>query len=360
MPTEKETVQVGLVNLDENEQTELIVKLIEHSSQLGSFIAIHSMTEKEAETAIENNKISSYITFPDQFTHHLMQGQSVEIPVTGNPNQQAESLLVNELIESVSRHIRASQANILAINFYAREFGMNDDERNDFVFEQFKDFLLYTVGRDRVLTEREITNLATSSPIQYFAVGSWFILISIWLLTIYNFFTKENPMLLRNRMRLYGVLEIQQTIAKMFVTVIVTVIFAGLSFLVLKNTLEETVIPVDYLRITILTLLYSGIFMQCLGIIESLITSHKLRLLMQSLFTISSVIISGAIIPVIYYPLWIQKLLPYLFSYEALSWIQDILLNNRLYADYIPLLLMNAAAAFILISISVWKERAAI
>ncbi|MBP2077383.1 ABC transporter permease [Oceanobacillus polygoni] len=360
MPSEKETIQVGLVNLDENEQTELIVQLIEQSSQLGSFIAIHSLTENEAKIAVENNEISSYITFPDNFTRHLMQGQSVEIPITGNPNQQAESFLVNELIESVSRHIRASQANILAINSYAREFGMDDEERNDFVFEQFKEFLFYTVGRDRVLTEREITNLATSSPIQYFAVGSWFILISIWLLTIYNFFTKENPIRLRNRMRLYGVLEIQQTIAKMFVTMFITAIFAGLSLFALENVLVETIIPEDYLRITILTLLYSVIFLQCLAIIETLIQSHKLRLLVQSMFTILSVIISGAIIPVIYYPLWIQNLLPYLFSYEALSWIQDILLNNRLYADYIPLLLMNAALAFILISISVWKERVAI
>lgn len=192
IPSENETVQVGLVNLDENEQTELIVQLIEHSSQLGSFIEIHSMTENEAKIAIENNEISAYITFPDNFTSHLMQGQSVEIPVTGNAKQHAESFMVNELIESVSRHIRASQANILAINSYAREFNMDDEERNDFVFEQFKEFLFYTVGRDRVLMEREITNLATSSPIQYFTVGSWFILVSIWLLAIY-IFTKENP-----------------------------------------------------------------------------------------------------------------------------------------------------------------------
>ena len=51
IPSENETVQVGLVNLDENEQTELIVQLIEHSSQLGSFIEIHSMTENEAKIA---------------------------------------------------------------------------------------------------------------------------------------------------------------------------------------------------------------------------------------------------------------------------------------------------------------------
>lgn len=360
IPSENETVQVGLVNLDENEQTELIVQLIEHSSQLGSFIEIHSMTENEAKIAIENNEISAYITFPDNFTSHLMQGQSVEIPVTGNAKQHAESLMVNELIESVSRHIRASQANILAINSYAREFNMDDEERNDFVFEQFKEFLFYTVGRDRVLMEREITNLATSSPIQYFTVGSWFILVSIWLLTIYILFTKENPTRLKNRMRLYGVLEIQQTIAKMFITIIVTASFAGLSFIALETILVETVILEDYIRITLLTLLYSGIFVQCLAIIESLTQSHKLRLLVQSVFTFVSIIISGAIIPVIYYPLWIQNLLPYLFSYEALSWIQDILLNNRLYADYIPLLLMNAAAAFILTSISIWKERVAI
>jgi len=357
LPEENETIRVGLVDLDQSKETQLVVQLFEESSQLSSYISLHSMSENEAKISIDNNEISSYLVFPQHFAENLYNGEAVLLPVIGNPNQSSASYMINELIESVTRHIRAAQANILTINDYAKEFGMEDEARNDFVFQQFQEFLFYTIGRDQVLNDKEITNEATSSPIAYFSLSGWFIVLTIWLLAIYNFFTKENSMQIRNRMRLYGVTELQQLTAKIIVSFLVCILFASIVFILIKHTFQTEIILEDYVRITIVTVLYSSMFLLCLSFLEIIIKSHKIRLLVQSLFALIGIIISGAIIPVIYYPLWVQEILPYTFFYEALNWLQEIVLNDRLYTDYIPLLLMNTVGLFLVLGISLWKER---
>ncbi|WP_249870918.1 ABC transporter permease [Oceanobacillus saliphilus] len=352
-----EPITIGLVDLDKSNETQSVVQLIEESSELGSFLRIHSMSESDAKSAILDGEISSYLIFPDNFANNLYQGESVELQIIGNPSQPTESYLINELMESVTRHIRASQANILAINYYAKNFGMENDARNDFVFRQFQEFLFYTIGRDRVLTEREISNQATSSPIEYFAIGGWFIVITVWIFSIFHLLTSENSSRLKNRMRLYGVTELQQSMAKIIVTLGVSLVFSCMLLYLMKDIFESNIIVQDYTRIIIITTLYSSLFAICLAIVEVLISSYKLRMLSHSIVTAVSLILSGAIIPVIYYPLSIQEILPFIYSYEALRWIQEILLNDRLYADYIPLILMNTAGGFILVGVSLLKER---
>lgn len=357
-PTGNEPIQVGLVDLDQSTETESIVNLIDETSQLGAFIQIHNMSEREADALIKENQLSAYIIFPEGFTNNLYEGNSLTLPIIGNPNQSTKSYLIKGLIESVARHIRASQANILTINYFAKQMYMDNETREDLLFEQFKEYFFYTIGRDRIINDKDITNHVTATPIHYYGIASWFIIITIWLLSIYNFLTKEDALHMRQRMKLYGITELQQILARMFVTLITTSLFSISSFILLQKLLKLDLNLEDDLRIAVIVFLYSFVFLQGLALIEFIITSQKLRLLGQSLLTGLLLIFSGAIIPTLYFPIWMQQVATYSYSNEGFRWLQEILLNNRLYADYIPLLLMNAAGLFILVGISLWKERA--
>ncbi|MFA1821243.1 ABC transporter permease [Virgibacillus oceani] len=354
---DQETLHIGLVDLDNTKETQLVVQLMEEASQLGEYIQIHSMTELEAESAIEEDGISSYITLPEAFTNNLYQGNSVEMPIIGNPHQPIQSYIINELIESVARHIRASQANILTINHYAGEMDMGGEARNDLLFEQFQEFVFYTIGKDRILTEREIENVATSQPLNYFSMSGWFIILTIWLITIYTFLSREDTVKMKNRMKLYGVMEIQQILARVFVTLAVAILFAGGLFLLFYILLEWDLTGANFSRVAGITILYSLLFLTSLSIIEVLITSQKLRLLFQALFTTAVLLFSGALVPTIYFPLSLQNFLDYIFSAETFFWLQEIIVHQRFYADFNPLLLMSGIGLFLLLGISIGKER---
>jgi ABC-2 type transport system permease protein len=355
---ENDPIQVGLVDLDQSNETQLVVDLIDEASQLGTFIQIAEMTEEEAIGSIKDNQLSAYITFPKNFTTDLYQGNTVTLPITGNPERPTESYLIKELIGSVARHIRSAQANILTINSYASEMTMDQETRNDIVFEQFKDYLFYTIGRDKIINDKEILNSVTASPTHYYGVAGWFIIVTIWLFSMDSFLVKEDTLRMWQRMRLCGVTALQQIMARIFVTLTMVGLFAVILFFLLQKWLILDMDMEDYWRIALITLLYSFIFLQILAVISLLILSQKLRLLGQSVITGLLLIFSGAIIPTLYFPVWLQAPIKYSYANEGFHWLQEIILHERLYADYIPLLLMNAAGLFMLIGLSLWKERA--
>lgn len=357
IPPENEPIQIGIVDLDQSEETKMIINIMTDSSDLDEFISIHSMEESEAIKKVEQDQLSTYIIFPENFTNHLYEGISVSLPIIGNPNQTTNSYLIKEFIDSITRLISTAQANILTINHYTKELEIDNDERYDILFNQFTDFLLFTMGKDRIIDQEEKTNQATSSPIHYYSLASWFIVVMVWLLLVYNFLHKEEALRMKVRMKLYGVTEIQQLFARMFVTFVVVLPFAFGSFMMLDHLLELHLDLEDYIRIMIVLLLHTGLFLQCLAIMETIITSAKLRLLGQSLLTFFLITMSGTIIPAIYLPLQIQAVLPYVFSYEGFYWLQEVILNERLYVDYYPLILMSLTGLFLLIGCSLWKER---
>lgn len=357
IPPENDPIEIGVVNLDQSEETQMIINILTDSSDFDEFISIKSMEESEAIEKLEQDQLSTYIVFPENFTNNLYQGVSVSLPMVGNPNQATHSYLIKEFIDSITRLISTAQANILTINHYTKELGVEDEQRVDILFEQFVDFLLFTMGKDRIIDQEEKTNQATSSPIHYYSIASWFIVVMVWLLLIYNFLHKEEAPRMKIRMKLYGVTEIQQLLAKIFVTFVVVLPFALGSLIAIEHLLELQLDRGDYMRIMTVVLLHAFLFLQCLAIMETIISSAKLRLLGQSIVAFLLVVMSGTIIPAIYFPLQIQAILPYVFSYEGFYWLQEVILNERLYVDYYPLFIMSLAGLFLLIGCSLWKER---
>jgi len=356
-PGEEEAIRVGLVDMDQSEETQLVVQLIEESSQLGSFIQLESMDENKAKRAIDANQLSAYIAFPDGFTADLYKGTSLALPLIGNPKKPTESHVIKELLDSVTRHIRYSQANILTINTYLKQLPIGNEERNDMLFEEFKQFFFYALGKDKIIKEQEVDNQATSQTKNYYGISLWFTITTIWLFVIYQFFIQEESQRMTQRMKLYGVTLLQQYIARILITLIVSAFFSILLFIGVNKLLQWNLYIEDYRRIFLISVLYSSLFLLILSSIQTIMSDRRLGLFIQSTFTIGTLILSGAVIPVIYFPLQLQSYLPYLFTHNAFHWLIEIIINERFYADYVPLFSMNILLALLLIGLSVWKER---
>ncbi|ALX48258.1 ABC transporter permease [Lentibacillus amyloliquefaciens] len=356
MPDEAEPIQIGLVDQDKSEETEMVVELIEESSQLGSFVNINALTEEQAKKQI-NDQLSGYITFPEGFTDDLYNGESVTLNITGNPDKQTEAYLIKELLDSIARHIRTSQANILTINFYLKQLPIDNASRQDLLFQQFNNFLIYAVGKDRTIDAEEISNHASSSPVHYYGLGAWFMITTIWLFLFYSFFTTDEQPGIQNRMRLYGVTTLQQLTAKIVTTLITAGILTGLTLYTYVVLMDLDLSVENYFRTALLTGLYSLIYLVILAILDVVFTGQKVRLLLQSIVTLIILLASGAIIPTLYFPLYVQDLLPYFFASDGFYWLQEVILNARFYTDYVPMIVTVTAAGFILIATAAWKER---
>lgn len=355
--TDQSPIQLGVVNEDQSKETEMIIDILEETSEFGPFMQIESLDRENAQTQVEANELSAFIVLPEDFTTNLYEGYPVIMSVTGNPQQQMESNVVHELINSVMRHIETSQANILLVNEYAKKVDMDNETRSELVMNEFMRTLLSVAGKDKVISEDTVNNYSTTSPLHYFTLSSFFIIITIWLLVIYHFLYRDEANRMTDRMRLYGVTQLQQITARIIVTLGVTAVFAILAFIGMIQLIGFDLYGEDIARIALICLLYGGFYLIGLAILELLIQAPRVRLLTHSFYTIILIGLSGALIPSIYFPLYLQDILTFIPAHEALFWLQEIMLNERLYADYEQLLLYGGGGLCLLILLSVWKER---
>ncbi|WP_186576069.1 ABC transporter permease [Aquibacillus kalidii] len=356
---EKQAIQVGLVDHDQSDETTMLVKVIDDSSLLGSYIHINHYSESEALRAIENGNASGYITFPENFTDDLYNGRSVEIPIVGNPDNPVESYIIKELIDSMTRYIASAQANILTINEYAKQLPIETEDRQEMLMQQFNQFMLFTLSKDKIIELEEITNLTTSSPLQYFTLAGWFVLFTVWIVSLYILLGKEDSIAMRNRMKLYGITIFQRTISRITIVLFYGLILAMVSFYSYIKIFTIEFYLGDYARIGLLVLLHSVIFLFGIAILELLIKSEKASMLVQIAFTGLTLLLSGAIIPALYFPEKLKSFLPYIYSTESFNWLIEVAIKGRLYAEFLLLFILAIASFFILTAIAMWKERAA-
>lgn len=354
---DEKPLQVGLVDLDATPETEMVLKLLSDSSQLGDFIHMEQVTENEAKRKIDQNELIAYILFPESFTKKLYNGESVVVSVIGHPNRQLESYFIKELVDSAARHISSSQANILTINYFAKQLEMNSETRNEIVLEQFNEFLLYAIGKDNLLDQQMLSNNATTSPKEYFGLAAGYFILIIWVLSIYQLLFRERSNEIQTRMMLYGVTELQQILARVVITYITTAFLGILLFIGLIHLLHLQIPQENYIRMSVLLSIFILTFLFGLTIIETIIKSVRIRLLLQISLTAVLILFSGSLIPDIYLPFYLQDYLPYIFSNQTFHWLEEILLNNRVFVDYTPLVLSVFVGAFTTIGISTLKER---
>src|SRR5699024_11273233 len=129
------------------------------------------------------------------------------------------------------------------------------------LFEEFKQFFFYAIGKDKILNEKEVDNQATSQTKDYYSISLWFIISTIWLFVIYQFFIQEEPDRMIQRMRLYGVTILQQNMARIMMTLLVTGLFSVSLFVGINKLMHWNLYLEDYRRIFLISILYSLLYL---------------------------------------------------------------------------------------------------
>lgn len=349
-------MSVGLVNLDDSDETAVIVSALAGSAEAADGLEIIEVSESDAKLMIENDTLVSYIIFPGKFTEKMMKGESSELIVVGNPDMQLESYVISSVIDTVVRHIRNSQANILTINHYAREFGMTDEARQNLIFEEFVSQFIQVLSSDTLMDEHQkAQNISAGN--MYFIVNGLFIIMTVWVYMLYIALMRDISSNLEDRMKVFGVTHLAQGLARVLSTgIIVTVASALFTYGVLTFggiDLETE----NLLRLLILIALHIFITAMIMIIIDWLLPSFKISMVVQLAVLLMIILFAGSIIPRIYFPIYLDTFFDYMYSYQSLSWIEEIILNGRFTMEIDIMIATFGIAAVLLLVLSVLKER---
>lgn len=353
---EVDKMSVGLVNLDDSDETEIIVSALAGSADVADGLEITEVSEADAEQMIENNELASYIVFPGKFTEKMMQGEASELIVVGNPDMQLESYVISSVIDTVVRHIRNSQANILTINHYAREFGMTDEARQELIFEEFVSQFIQVLSSDTLMDEHEkVQNISAGNL--YFIVNGLFIIMTVWVYILYIVLMRDVGRNLQDRMNIFGVTYLAEAIAKIItIGTLVTAAAALLTYGVLTLSAIELQTE-NLLRLLLLIAIHIFTTVIIMIIIDWLIPSFKISMVVQLGVLMLLILFAGSIIPRIYFPLYFDRTFEYMYSYQALSWMEKIILNGRFTMEIDIMIVTLGVAGVLLFLLSILKER---
>lgn len=345
-PNKEEPITLAIIDEDQTTESKLLIQLFTLTISDNDYLNITTMDSSEAKQALKNQELTSYILFPKGLTEDLFNGEPVLIQQVGNQSSIYESYIINELINNLARYIESAQANILITYNYAKQVNMPNEEYEQFQMEQFIKFTMHSLAKGTLISEDKIINRASSSPKQYFTIAGLFILLSVWLLGL-ELLLKNNvkPSILI-RYRLLGVTELQQVLARMIVVWFVILWWISIIFALVQHFLQLDLLLLDYWRLLLYITLYSFVYLLFVAIIHFFIRSMKLALLVEVFVLFFILLVSGAIIPTLYFPLSWQNTLPLLFSNDAFNWFIDITIEGRNFADY-KLLITYCIALFI-------------
>lgn len=357
VPSAKAPVTVAFVDEDQTEETNMLLEFMSLSLDKEEGINIISMSMDAANDQIDNNEISAYILFADGFTKKLYKGKTVSLTIVGNPSKTVDSFIVKELAESMTRYISTAQANILTVYDYASNTYIPEEDLEKLLFNTFIEFTLYTLGSGQILDEEVVTNITTTSPTNYYVVAGWFSAFTIWLFGSFSLLRKDTHAAMRNRWKLLGVTHWHTTVPQILVSLLVSIVFASISFIPISKYFAVELFMLDYFRLLLFILLYGLLLLIGLALIDLWISSKKVVLLLQFSLVLLWIVSSGALIPTIYFPLFIKNALPFFFSFESFQWIVEIVLVGRNYASFTSLGIQVFMGLILLWISSRWKDR---
>lgn len=357
VPLSKVPISVALVDEDQTEETKMLLEFMKLSIDKEEGISIVSMSKNTANSQIKENQISAYILFPEGFTKQLYKGESVSLTIIGNPSETIDSFIIKELADSMTRYISSAQANILTVYDYIAHTNIPEEDLEKLLFDTFLEFTLYTLGSGQILDEEQITNITTTSPTNYYVVAGWFSAWTIWLFGSYSLLKKDTHAALQIRWKLLGVTHVHTTIPHIFISLLVSIVLATVSFIPISKYFAVELFMLDYFRLFLFIILYGLLVLIGLALLDLWISSKKGLLLLQSLFILLLIVCSGALLPTIYFPLFLKDVLPFLFSFESFAWIVDIVLVGRNYANFSSLGIQLFVGIILLWMSAKWKDR---
>lgn len=357
LPTEDQPIELFIVDADQTTESTMMVQLLVLTIASNDYLTIKQQSLQEAEYAMQKGDITSYIIFPKDLTENLYAGQPVTLQLVGHPEKIVDSYIIQELMNSLARYIESAQANILTTYTYAKQLNLSKVEQNAYLKEQFIDFSMFTLNKGQLLWEHEIENLTTSAPLYYYSIAALWILFTGWLLGIYLLLRQSESRALTIRLQLLGVTHLQRNVARMVWTCFISHLWLYVTFAVVAHFLMLQLFLLDYGRLLLYSLLYSVCVCFIIAIIDRAMPTVRSSLMLQLGAWAILVLTSGAVLPTLYFPLALQQLLPYLFSFSAFQWVIDIAIEERNYASYHVLWQSMLVLLILWLSMERWKER---
>lgn len=350
-PVTETPLTIAIVDNDQSEETVLLSTLLTDSNTLAEHISMIQLTTDEAKTQLAQQKIIGYLSLPTNFTETLYNGERTNIAITADPAHQNEILLLKQVVDRIANYMNLAQANLLLINETAHALHYTDETRISLIKTHLLSYFTRFFAKEQFMPHEEVENIATANPVNYYMLSVIFSLLIIWIFLLQQWLLKETPQSITWRLRLYNVGLIKPLLAKGALCLLIPLPLATLFIYIMRAYAQLYWLPSDYVKIFVLLLCVTLIFCCHLLCIE-LLCQPKRAMPLQLVYTLYIIISSGAILPSAYLPIRMPS-----YSQQAFEQLSQVILYERTYAEFLPLLSTLLVSIFLGFMLLKWKER---
>lgn len=198
----RQIVQIGLTGDLEGSYLGIGIQTIQNLDSSKFAISFVDMTVEEAKEQLMQGKISAYVIVPDGFAESVTIGENLPITyVTSTGATGVGSMVMNELVDTISKLVVESQNAIYGTQSFMLENGMRDIywEATDDLYLRIVNFIL---GRNRVYELETLGVAENLSFIGYYVCGILVLFLLLWGIVCSPLFVKRSealPKLLKAR-----------------------------------------------------------------------------------------------------------------------------------------------------------------
>ena len=352
----KQKVEIGLVGSTEGSYLGFGIQALQSfdSSRFAiDFLEIDS--EKEAIEALEKGELSAYALIPDGFVDALVRGENMPITyVTSAGAAGIGSMVMNELVETISDLITESENGIYGAQRFLREQGREDIywEASDRLYLRYLDFVL---GRELVY-EIELTGVSEGlTVIEYYTCSIMILFLLFWGIAAAPFLIQREFYFFK-LLRAKGLSAGWQILAEygayvllMFGSFLLVMILAGTATMRVELVILSPLLW--SLGMLPVILLFAAIQLVVFEWIANPVTGA----LIQFLGALGLGYLSGCFYPITFFPAGVQLLAPFLPTGAAMEYSGKMMMGSAAYGALAVMGLYGVG--FLLVAVLLRKRR---
>jgi len=339
----KQVVQVGIVGDLSDTYLGIGINVIKNMDDIKELVNMETMTEEEAKEKFDDGEISAYLLVPDGFVDSIMSGENKQITyVTTKSAQGIGSILINELVDSISRMVTLTQNSIYAMQSY-----MIDYDKTDQLKEATRNM---NIAYIEVVMNRmgvfELQELGVSNAISitgHLFTGVLLLLILLWGINSVSLMVREEHSLLRilHTRGLDAKGQVSAEVLAYAFLQCVTLLCVFACLIVAKTTMGIEIKEWDsmgfggqlgfVLQLIPVVLLVSALQ----AFLYELVTNVVTGVLLQFVVAVSMAYVAGCIYPLSFFPEFMQVLGTYSPIGAALSYMQKGLTGQNGVKEFI-------------------------
>ena len=200
---------------------------------------MYKVSEEEAISLIDENKIAAAIIVPEGFVSSVVSGENKSISILGNAKKEEQAVIIKTLITGASNIVSSGQAVLYSYYKFVNETGIARDELNREFDTLSQDIIMKSLDRNNVISEIKTYPEDNLTATEYYTASLLALFLLFSAVPVSRFLLMERTSGVRSRLATTNAGGVRILASKLIVSLLVSVFQMSLIFFITSKIFKN-------------------------------------------------------------------------------------------------------------------------